>query len=186
MVRTFENPGNGYREQVDGTSILAIIFFGALYLVYKGLWRHVFIWVLVVGVPAVASGGPLLLLSLPIATIAYACGIQGILEGNYLRMGWKDISESESPTTWDNRGNPLPDFDAERPWLTYDGNYSNSSPSSPAKIPSRTHKKCPFCAEEIKYEAIKCKHCQSELPPPQKSENEPDVVHDRQGARVLR
>jgi hypothetical protein len=27
-----------------------------------------------------------------------------------------------------------------------------------------TTKQCPFCAEEVKYEAIKCRFCQSELP----------------------
>jgi hypothetical protein len=26
------------------------------------------------------------------------------------------------------------------------------------------YKTCPFCAEEVRFQAIKCKHCQSELP----------------------
>lgn len=35
-------------------------------------------------------------------------------------------------------------------------------------------KKCPFCAELIKREAIKCKHCGSEIPPSNTSEKKPD------------
>ena len=27
------------------------------------------------------------------------------------------------------------------------------------------HRNCPYCAEEIRREAIKCKHCGSEIPP---------------------
>lgn len=29
--------------------------------------------------------------------------------------------------------------------------------------PPPEYKKCPFCAEEVKYAAVKCKHCQSAL-----------------------
>ncbi|MDB4873324.1 MAG: hypothetical protein JWL97_4328 [Gemmatimonadales bacterium] len=33
-----------------------------------------------------------------------------------------------------------------------------------AAPPSPEFKTCPYCAEEVRFQAVKCKHCQSELP----------------------
>lgn len=35
-----------------------------------------------------------------------------------------------------------------------------------AKIESGEFKKCPYCAESVRHEAVKCKHCGSDIPPP--------------------
>lgn len=43
------------------------------------------------------------------------------------------------------------------------------------------YKKCPFCAEPVRREAIKCKHCGSELPP---AESGPSVLSGGVGGDV--
>lgn len=92
MEQTFRNPANGHTESVGGMSWLAVIVFGAFYLAYKGLWGHFFIWLVLVGGFTVLTGGPGLLIALPLASIGYAIGINGILTNSYLRKGWVEVS----------------------------------------------------------------------------------------------
>jgi hypothetical protein len=141
MARTFENPANRHQETVDGSDSLGVFFLGMLYLLYKGLWAHVLVWCLVVVVPAL-SFGPFLIFSLPLASIGYAVTIQGILSSRYLNKGWREVTAAEQP--------PSP---------------GRVIASATAATPvSDGMKLCPYCAEEVKAAATKCKHCQSDLP----------------------
>ena len=92
MERTFRNPANGHTESVGGESWLVVLIFGAFYLAYKGLWGHFFIWVLLVVGFSVLTGGPGLIIALPLVSIGYAFGIKGILTNSYLRRGWIEVS----------------------------------------------------------------------------------------------
>lgn len=108
MERTFRNPANGHTESVGGWSWLAVLIFGAFYLAYKGLWGHFFIWLLLVGGFSVLTGGPGLIIALPLASIGYAIGINSILTNSYLRKGWVEVSgDSAGAQTSDLRDCPF-------------------------------------------------------------------------------
>lgn len=134
-MRTFENPMNGHRESVGAGSAVAAFFLGIFYLMYRGLWSHVIVIVLLSVVLGAATGGPGLLLMLPV-WIIYAVMAPGIIATRYLRRGWKEVGAEPEP---------------RHQWL---------EPTI-----AMEEKKCPFCAEVIKAAAVKCKHCGSDLSP---------------------
>jgi hypothetical protein len=151
-MRTFKHPTNGYTESVGFGSSVGVFFLGALYLAIKGLWRHVFIWLVIVVPISLLTGGVGLVLLVPLACLIYAIAIQDILVKDYLVKGWIETTNGMNSKV------PSTSSEITEPWRTFD------KPSSPAKLDTKPeHKKCPFCAEDIKVEAIKCKHCQSEL-----------------------
>lgn len=139
MSQRFKNPANGYIEEVDYNACFEVFFLGPLYLAVKGLWGHVFIWLAVVVPLGVISGGFLFLVTIPVASICYAFSIQGILQKKYLGKGWVvETDAKRRRSTW-------PSVETAEPTL------------------NPLTKICPFCAEEIKAEAIRCKHCQADL-----------------------
>ncbi len=86
---------------------------------------------------------------LPIAAITYAILIQAILAESFLSRGWTEVTTEDEGS--DSLRNPLDP-----------GIRSSSYVSIDRKLSAET-KKCPFCAEKIKFDAIKCKHCKSDL-----------------------
>ncbi|MCJ2375193.1 zinc ribbon domain-containing protein [Pseudomonas sp. RGM 3321] len=88
MPTTFRNSTNGHAETVGDAVWAGPLFLGVFYLAYRGLWAHVVCWLVFVGGIAFLTGGPGVIIALPIASIGYAIGIKGILESSYLKRGW--------------------------------------------------------------------------------------------------
>lgn len=135
MPRTFRNPANGHVEEVSGEAAGLVILLGPIYLAFKGLWGHFFLWLLLVGGFSLATEGYGIVFALPIATIAYAVSINKIIVNSYLRKGWQEVVVGSDKAT------------------------------GQAVVTVSGQRDCPYCAELIKAQAIKCKHCGSDVEP---------------------
>jgi hypothetical protein len=82
-MQNYMNPSNKYTETVSSLAWLWVLFFGPVYLALKGVWRHVFI--------------SIVLTPFGLPWLVYPFYAKSILHNNYLRMGWIPIdSEGKS------------------------------------------------------------------------------------------
>ncbi|MBF0418219.1 MAG: hypothetical protein HQL86_08225 [Magnetococcales bacterium] len=77
----FTNKENGYTEEVSSLVWLWVFLFGMFYFVVKGVWRHVFISLV------------LTMVTFGLAWLVYPFFAKGIMRKHYLRMGWVEVPE---------------------------------------------------------------------------------------------
>ena len=84
----FKNPANGYVEETTGMCMVWMALFFLPYLVYKGLWKHVFLVIIGFVFSAIMLFIPMILV-----WIGYILAAPAIIQADYLRRGWIEIPE---------------------------------------------------------------------------------------------
>ncbi len=92
MTRYFKHPESDQVEEVDAFQVLAILFLGAIYLLFAGLWRHLLIWIVAIGLGFLA-GPPWAAIPLAGLPIIYCFLIRKIVADEYLKKGWVEVSD---------------------------------------------------------------------------------------------
>lgn len=78
----FENPANGYVEEVTNAPLWCLLF-GCIYFAVKGVWTHAIV------------GALLAIVTCTISWFIYPFFANQIMRTHYLRRGWVEIKEPE-------------------------------------------------------------------------------------------
>jgi hypothetical protein len=92
MTRYFKSPDSDQVEEVDAFQVLAILFLGPLYLCFAGLWRHLLIWAIAIGL-GVFAGPPWAAIPIAGLPITYCFLIRKIVADEYLKKGWVEVAD---------------------------------------------------------------------------------------------
>ena len=160
----FKNPANNYIEERSVPWLWAF-FFGGFYFLLSGLWVHVVFYMVLSSILFLLD--PPAVLLMVFVNIGYVIAADGIIRNSYLQKGWVEIKDP-------NEGSNSADY--VYPYV-YDEATGQRKRVPKPKVdpPPSEYRKCPFCAEEIRSEAIKCKHCGSEIAPLTPAESSPNL-----------
>lgn len=131
----FKNSVNGHEVTLSSPAFFYLLF-GIFYLIYHGLWTHILIQIVATLIFLAGLGEPGFLFSI-FLHIGYAFFITGIIKDKYLNKGWQEVDEWSQTTT---------------------------VAEEQLSVKEPEFKICPFCAEEVKFKAVVCKHCGKDLP----------------------
>lgn len=92
MARYFKRPGSDQIEDVDSFQVLAILFLGFPDLRLAGLWRHLFIWMVVIALSFIAGPPWMAILSAGLPII-YCFLIRKIVADESLKKGWVEVAD---------------------------------------------------------------------------------------------
>ncbi|AJC22816.2 hypothetical protein [Pandoraea pulmonicola] len=138
MTLKFRNPASGDVVEITYMSCVAAFFLGPLYLLAYGFAWHALIWTLLAIGPALLWRESALAISLPLTCLLYSLMIHPLLIGRLRANGWVPTREDALPSAR-QRG--------------YDGHTHAVDETA-----------CPYCAETIKRQAVRCRHCLANLP----------------------
>lgn len=92
MTRYFKPPESDQVEEVDAFQVLAVLFLGPLYLLFAGLWLHLLIWVVAIGLGFLA-GPPWAAIPIAVLPILYCFLIRKIVAAEYVKKGWVEVPD---------------------------------------------------------------------------------------------
>lgn len=141
----FRNPTNGYIENKSMPWLWTLLF-GGFYFIATGLWAPLLIWLLLAAAFGFAIGQAAIVLVI-VMNVIFAVLAPGLIRSAFLRKGWVEISENSAI------GVPMPT------------RASNGGSAADLLAGSPETRKCPYCAEFIKAEAILCRFCGKNVPP---------------------
>ncbi|QHE93132.1 hypothetical protein PI93_012175 [Pandoraea fibrosis] len=180
MTNKFRNPASGDVVEITYLSCIAAFFLGPLYLLAYGFAWHALVWTALAIGPALIWRESALAISLPLTCLLYSLMIHPLLVGKLRANGWLPTRDNavsspgqrgydayaDMPST--HRGSAGMVLAPIKPALGTAPEHRAFNPAQSPSVnesasPTADEKPCPFCAETIKREAVRCRHCLAHL-----------------------